>query len=187
MKSMHFLTPLKTAHPAGPVTFMNTSISPIDYISVFSRAHSISPHCPPPAPPLTHSLSPCRTVANGQPSLGGIDFKQINTSHIDKNNCRQSLMAKQLTTQGQSRGSCIPDCREEIARLTVAAPFAAVHTALMTRQILHSRAFPDVILMSTPCEVASEVSPISQTETLSPRVGSSLMQVPSLSDWESSR
>lgn len=69
----------------------------------------------------------------------------------------------------------------------MAAPFAAVHTALMTRQILHSRAFPDVILMSTPCEVASEVSPISQTETLSPRVGSSLMQVPSLSDWESSR
>lgn len=32
MKRMRFLASLKTAHPAGPVAFTNTSISPIDYM-----------------------------------------------------------------------------------------------------------------------------------------------------------
>lgn len=51
---MYFLSPWKTARPAGPVTFMNTSISPIDSMCSQSQVHSIS-HIPTAIPPPSYT------------------------------------------------------------------------------------------------------------------------------------
>lgn len=60
MGEMHFLSPWQTAHPAGPVTFMNTSIPSIDYVYSADSGSLHLPTSPAPSLPPTQAflLSP---------------------------------------------------------------------------------------------------------------------------------
>lgn len=111
---MHFLTPLKAAHPAGLVTFAYMSISPIDYMY---SAEPGSLHLPASLTAVSHTrlhhqqththicllafFPPCRAMVYGQPTLGGIDFKQMNTSQRNENKYRKTN--GKATTQKQTR------------------------------------------------------------------------------------
>ena len=66
-------------------------------------------------------------MAYGQPCLGGIDFKQMNISQINENNCQKSLMAKQLPKDVAERA--ILSTEKKILRATMLITFANVHAA----------------------------------------------------------
>lgn len=130
---MHFLSPWKTAHPAGPVTFMNTSISPIDYMCSQSQVHSVShiPHSQPPpshSQPATHAFLlafPLQSHSEWVTQLRATTLQQMGIPQRKGKKGQNS--GSQPTPQGQSREVQSPSQRKIILTVPILTTQLKLH------------------------------------------------------------